>query len=174
MKISLFDTSVKSYLQVIDAAAGFMNKCAGHCAQHGPEADELVEARLYPDMFPFHFQIVSVVHHSIGAINGMIAGEFAPPKGIEKTNFAGLHAKILQTKDELDALSPDTVNALSGGQTIFKLGETDLPFTNENFVLSFSLPNFYFHATTAYDILRQAGIPLGKRDYLGQLRIGVS
>jgi len=56
---------------------------------------------------------------------------------------------------------------------IFKLGANQMPFTTENFVLSFSLPNLYFHATTAYDILRMKGVPLGKRDFLGQMRMGV-
>ncbi len=55
---------------------------------------------------------------------------------------------------------------------VFKLGKNELPFTNRNFLLSFSLPNFYFHATTAYDILRMLGVPLGKRDFLGNMKIG--
>ncbi len=173
MTISLYDASVKSYQQVVNATAGFMDKCTAHCADHGVVLDEIVEARLHPDMLTFHFQIVSVAHHSIGAINGMTAGEFRPSKGIEPMDFAGLHAMIHRTKDQLDALSPDTVNALSGGQTTFKIGKMEMPFTNENFVLSFSLPNFYFHATTAYDILRHAGVPVGKQDYLGQMRMGV-
>jgi len=55
---------------------------------------------------------------------------------------------------------------------VFKLGKNELPFTNQNFLLSFSLPNFYFHATTTYDILRMLGVPLGKMDFLGQIKVG--
>ena len=54
---------------------------------------------------------------------------------------------------------------------LFRFGETKIPFTSENFILSFSLPNFHFHATTAYDILRSRGVPVGKRDYMGRLRL---
>ena len=65
------------------------------------------------------------------------------------------------------------VEALSQKSMVFKLGENELPFTNQNFLLSFSLPNFYFHATTTYDILRMLGVPLGKRDFLGSMKMGV-
>ncbi len=173
MSITFYDASVKSYQQVVNATAGFMDKCGTHCAENAVGLDDVVDTCLHPDMLSFHFQIFSVMHHSIGAINGMIAGEFGPSKNIEKMDFAGLHALIKRTQEQLDALSPDSVNALSDGQTIFKLGELEMPFTNENFLLSFSLPNFYFHAATAYDILRHVGVPVGKRDFLGQMRMGV-
>ena len=68
---------------------------------------------------------------------------------------------------------PETINALAGKTVIFKLGANEMPFTAENFALSFSLPNFYFHATTAYDILRMKGVEIGKMDFLGKMRIGV-
>ena len=60
---------------------------------------------------------------------------------------------------------------MEGGTILFKVGDFEMPFTAENFILSFSLPNLYFHATTAYDILRMAGAPLGKMDFLGQMRM---
>ncbi|MEM9622424.1 MAG: DUF1993 family protein, partial [Pseudomonadota bacterium] len=73
----------------------------------------------------------------------------------------------------LASLSESEVDGLADKSLVFKLGEREMPFTNENFLLSFSLPNFYFHATTAYDILRMLGTPLGKMDFLGRLRVGV-
>ena len=77
-----------------------------------------------------------------------------------------------ETLDALKAMSPDDVNGLAGGTLLFKIGGNEIPFTAENFALSFSLPNFYFHAPTAYDILRSKGDPLGKRDFLGALKMG--
>jgi hypothetical protein len=68
-------------------------------------------------------------------------------------------------------LKPDAVNALVGRDVAFQFGDRKLPFTAEEFLMSFSLPNFFFHATTAYDILRHKGVPLGKRDFMGRLRI---
>ena len=68
-------------------------------------------------------------------------------------------------------LTPEAVNALGGRDVVFLLGDHKLPFTAEGFLMSFSLPNFYFHATTAYDILRTNGVPLGKRDFMGRLKM---
>ena len=66
---------------------------------------------------------------------------------------------------------PETVNQLVGRDMVFKLGERQLPFKAEDFLMSFSMPNFYFHSTTAYDLLRMVGVPVGKMDYLGKLRL---
>ena len=68
-------------------------------------------------------------------------------------------------------MTPDEINALEGRDMVFKLGERQMPFTVPGFLMSFSIPNLHFHATTAYDILRQVGVPLGKRDYLGAMRM---
>ena len=78
---------------------------------------------------------------------------------------------MTEARDELAALTPGDVDALVGRDVIFKLGERALPFTAEGFLMSFSLPNFFFHATTAYDILRHKGVPLGKRDFMGRLKM---
>ena len=77
------------------------------------------------------------------------------------------------TLEVLNDMRAQDVNGLAGRKLVFKLGGNEIPFTAENFVLSFSLPNFYFHATTAYDILRSKGVPLGKRDFIGKLKMGV-
>ena len=72
----------------------------------------------------------------------------------------------------LEALDAEQVNAMSGKEVFFRMGDFEIPFTAENFVLSFSLPNLYFHATTAYDMARMSGVQIGKMDYLGQMRVG--
>jgi hypothetical protein len=172
MATSLYDLSVGSYLQLVSAAAGFLGKGAAHCSEAGIPLDEVVSTRLYDDMLPFHFQVVSVAHHSIGAVRALKAGEFGPPNHPE-TDYAGLQQLVAGTLEELQAVDADELNALAGGKVVFKLGSNEIPFTAENFVLSFSLPNLYFHAATAYDILRMKGVPLGKRDFLGKLRMGV-
>ncbi len=172
MATSLYDLSVRSYLQVVGAAVGFFDKGASHCAEQGIALDDVVATRLYPDMANFHFQAVCIAHHSLGAIKGMQTGEFAPPD-FPDMDYPALQGLLADTLAGLEALDEGEINALEGGQLVFKLGGNEIPFTNENFVLSFSLPNFYFHSTTAYDILRSKGVPLGKRDFLGQLRMGV-
>lgn len=172
MATSLYDLSVGSYLQMLEAAVGFLAKGAEHFAAAGVDPNEVVSFSLYEDMAPFHFQAVSIVHHSLGAVKGMQAGEFGPPNGYPETDFAGLQKLVSDALAELKGLDAAAVNQLEGGRVSFKLGEVEIPFTNENFVMSFSLPNLYFHAATAYDILRTKGVPVGKRDFLGALRMG--
>jgi uncharacterized protein len=171
MPASFYDLSVASYLQTVDAVAGFLNKGLEHCQGCGADPAKMVEARLAEDMLPLRFQIVSVAHHSLGAIEGMKKGVFAPPGRSEALDYTGLQKLLADTAGSLRGLSREEVEALSGRDMIFQIGERKVPFTTDNFLLSFSLPNFYFHATTAYDILRTNGVPLGKRDFLGRLRI---
>ena len=172
MALSLYDVTVASYLQTLGAVAGYLEKGLKHFQSAAVNPDDIIEMRLYEDMLPFTFQIVSVCHHSRGAIAGAKAGLFAPPTGLPDPSYAKLQALVADATAELKALSPDEVNALEGGDMVFKLGERSLPFKSvEDFLLSFSLPNFHFHATTAYDILRKEGVPLGKRDYLGGMRL---
>ena len=142
-----------------------------HCKSANIDLAEIVEARLAPDMFAFRSQIVSVVHHSAGAIAGAKAGVFMPPSDKRPHDYAGLQQIVAEARDALKAVTPDEINALEGKDVTFVLGETKIPFTAENFLMSFSTPNLHFHATTAYDILRGKGVPVGKRDYMGPLRI---
>ena len=172
MAISLYDLSVTSYLQTLNAVSGFLAKGLAWAQEGGHDLDVLVETRLHGDMLPFRFQIVSVCHHSRGAIAGAKSGVFTPP-GPSDATYAGLQAMVTDAIAELKALTPEEVNALEGRDMVFALGERKMPFTVEGFMMSFSLPNFHFHATTAYDILRQKGVTLGKRDYLGAMRMKV-
>ena len=172
MSVSFYDLTVASYVQIVEAVAGFLQKGADHFAAEGVDLDEIVEARLIADMANFHFQVTSVTHHSREALNAFKSGEFRPPS-YEPCDYAALQALTAATLDELKAQSREEIDALAGGQIAFKLGGNEIPFTAQNFALSFSLPNFYFHATTAYDILRAKGVPLGKRDFLGAMKVGV-
>jgi len=172
MTTALYDLSVGSYTQIVEAAGNVMQKGADYCSEQGIDPNEVVSARLHEDMAPLHFQAVCVAHHSMGAIKGIQAGEFAPPNGYGDMDYAGLQGLLAETLEFLKGLDADTVNGLSGGKLLFKIGGNEIPFSVENFVLSFSLPNFYFHATTLYDIMRQQGVPLGKMDFLGAFKIG--
>jgi hypothetical protein len=157
-------------LQTVGAVSAFIEKGRAWSADAGISADEIVEARLADDMFPFRFQLLSVVHHSINAIEGARAGVFGPPTPHD-LDYAGLQGLVADAHARLKALSADEVNALEGRDVVFRIGQSQIPFTAEGFLMSFSLPNLHFHAATAYDILRQKGAPLGKRDYLGAMKI---
>jgi len=172
MSTSLYDMSVGTYLQIVQGAQKVMQKGADHFAAQGIDTAEVVATSLFADMAPLHFQAVCVAHHSMGAVKALQNGEFAPPSGYGEMDYAGLQGLLAATGEELAGLDADAVNALSGGKVVFKMGGNEIPFSTENFILSFSLPNFYFHATTLYDILRLKGVPLGKIDFLGPLKIG--
>ena len=171
MAIPLYDVSVASFLQVLGGAATFLEKGRAHFEAKGISLPELVETRLHPDMLPFRFQVVAVAHHSLGAMKGVQAGVFKPPSGPMDHDYAGLQKLLAEARDGLQTLSRDEVDALQGKDVIFQIGDMKLPFTAEGFLMSFSMPNLYFHATTAYDILRMKGAPLGKRDFMGPMRM---
>ena len=171
MAFSLYDATVPNYLQILGAVGGFLDKSLTHFRDKGIDPGEVVETRLAPDMLPFRFQIVSVAQHSRGAMEAAKSGLFVPPSGKPDLDYAALQTLVTEASNELSLLTPETVNALIGRDVIFKLGDRALPFTTEGFLMSFSLPNFFFHATTAYDILRYKGAPLGKRDFMGRLKL---
>ena len=168
---SLYDISVSNYLQTLGAVGAFLDKAQAHFREKNVALEEIVETRLYPDMLPFRFQIQSVVHHSVGALEGIRQGLFRPPSDLPKHDYEQLRKLVGDAGEQLQGLAPDAVNTHAGADMVFEIRGTKVPFTAEGFVLSFSLPNFYFHATTAYDILRSKGVPVGKRDYLGRMRL---
>lgn len=171
MATSLYDLSVGSYQQTLGAVSGFLEKGLAHFTANNISPEEIVETRLFPDMLPLRFQLLSVAHHSLGAIEGLKQGQFAPPSQAPSHDYRTLQKLIADTRASIAKLTPDDVNALDGKDIIFQMRDLKLPFTAADFILSFSLPNFHFHAATAYDILRMKGVPLGKRDFMGSLRI---
>lgn len=171
MAFSLYDATVANHLQILGAVGSFLEKSLAHFREQGIDPAEVVETRLAPDMLPLRFQIVSVAHHSRGAMEAAKNGVFVPPSGKPDLDYAALQALVAEARNELAALTPEAVNALIGREVTFKIGDRALPFTAEGFLMSFSLPNFFFHATTTYAILRHKGAPLGKRDFMGRLNL---
>jgi len=172
MAISFYDASVGTYQQVLGSVAAIMDKGAAFASESGMDPQEIVQTKLREDMMPFHFQIVSVCHHSWGALQGMRDGRFTPPSFDLDKDYHGLQALVAEAQEGVGSFSEGDAAELADKSMVFALGKREMPFTNQNFLLSFSLPNFYFHATTAYDILRMLGTPLGKMDFLGQMKMG--
>jgi uncharacterized protein len=184
MPISLYDLSVPTFLQTARAVGGCLDRATRHCAETGANPNDFVSARLYPDMAPFHFQIEALTHHAVWGVEAVKTGAFAPPPLVGAMPFADLRAMVDQAVTTLEAFTPDEVNSWSGkdmdiviyqpvdeaNHTTSRWGPRTLPLTSQTFLLSYALPNFYFHAVTAYAILRTRGVPLGKFDYQGRLR----
>lgn len=169
---TLYELAVGSYQQVLGSVSSILAKGADYCDTNGIALADVVATRLRDDMLPFHFQVVSVAHHSMNAVKGVMSGEAGPPSGFDDTDYAGLQGYIADAIASVNAVDAEAFNACAGTNVTFRLGKAELPFTAENYVLSFSLPNLYFHAATTYDILRMQGVPLGKMDFLGQMRMG--
>lgn len=171
MTFSLYDAVVPSNIQILGALDRILEKAEAFCAERGMTEAELIDARLAPDMLPLGYQVKSCAVHSIGGINGTRAGSFSPDMSAWETDLAGLRGVLQRASAELSALDREDIDGLIDADTRFAFGETQLPFTGADFLLSFSQPNFYFHATTAYAILRAQGMKLGKRDFMGMPRI---
>ncbi|HEY0314460.1 MAG TPA: DUF1993 domain-containing protein [Allosphingosinicella sp.] len=170
MPISLYDLSVPTFLQTVRALGGVLGRAAAHCAEAGGDPEEFVGVRLVDDMAPFHFQIEAAWHHAVWGLEAAKTGRFAPPALAGPVPYAALQGMIASAEAALEAFTPEDVNSWEGRALDLQIGPRRLAFTSETLILSFSLPNFHFHAVTAYDILRARGVPLGKRDYEGLLR----
>lgn len=171
MAFSLYEATIPPYRQILGAVGGLLGKAEAYCAEQKLAAEEIIQARLAPDMLPFAYQVKSTAVHSLGAIEGVRKGVFSPDMTPPPQTFSALRVKIADTLAALEAIDAAEIDAFLGRDMRFAFGERQLNFTAENFLLSFSQPNFYFHAATAYDILRWKGLPLGKRDFVGRTRI---
>ena len=185
MATSLYDLGVPTFLQTLRALRGVLARAARHCAETGADPDALVEARLIEDMAPFHFQIEALRHHAVWGMEAARTGAFEPPPLVGAMPFADLQATVDAAIRELEALDRDEVNGWAGVDFDIEIyrptepenahrspwGPQRLALTPETYLLTYALPNFYFHAVTAYAILRTRGVPIGKGDYEGELRL---
>jgi uncharacterized protein len=171
MAFSLYDATVPSYQQTLGAVAGLLVTAETFCAEKQLAPQQIIDARLAEDMLPFAYQVKSTAVHSLGSIEGVRRGVFSPDMTPPPQTFAALKAQMAETLAALEAIQRAEIDGFIGRDMRFEFRERSLEFTAENFLLSFSLPNFYFHAVTAYDILRGKGARIGKRDYMGRLRL---
>jgi uncharacterized protein len=171
MAFSLYAATIPSYQQALGAVAGLLVTAETFCAEKQLAPQEIIDARLAEDMLPFAYQVKSTAVHSLGSIEGVRRGVFSPDMTPPPQTFAALKGRIADTLTALAAIAPAEIDGFIGRDMAFEFRERRLEFTAENFLLSFSLPNFYFHVATAYDILRWKGARIGKRDFMGRLRL---
>ena len=171
MSIKINQASLETYKQILPAALQILKKAKAHFEETGTDLEDIVQARLYEDMAPFSFQVFSIVHHSVGALNALKSGEFGPPNMPENLDFAALHSLLEEAVNDLKNFSANEVDACSEQEVLFKMGSIEWPFSADSFILSFSLPNFYFHVTTMYDMLRMRGVSVGKLDFIGKMQL---
>lgn len=170
MAFSLYAATVPCFQQTLGAVSRLVDKAEAFSAERGLAPEELIQARLAPDMFPFAYQVKSTAAHSIGAIEGVRRGVFSPDLEPPPDTFAGLKARVEGALAALAQVTPAEVDGFVGRDAAFVFRDSRLDFAAEDFLLSFSMPNFYFHAATAYDILRWKGLAIGKKDFIGRVR----
>ncbi|TIX51467.1 DUF1993 domain-containing protein [Alteraurantiacibacter aquimixticola] len=167
MPVSLHAATIPSMLQMIGAAKGWLDKAEDSDLSE----EEIASACLIEDMLPFAYQVKSIAVHSQGAIEGVRKGVFSPDRSEPAETLEGMRERLEEARAFLSALTEAELEGFIGQDMRFEIGDKRLDFTAEDFLLSFSQPNFYFHATAAYAILRHKGVPVGKIDYLGRMRL---
>ncbi|MFB0613685.1 DUF1993 domain-containing protein [Aurantiacibacter poecillastricola] len=168
MPFSLYEATIPTMIQMLNAGQSWIEKAK---ACDIPDED-IAAARLADDMLPFAYQVKSMVNHSVGAIEGVRKGSFSPHMDEPETDLEKMRLNLGAAENTLRALSMGEIESFIGQEMhfLFEQKGVNIPFTAENFLLSFSQPNFFFHATTTYALLRKLGLNLGKIDYLGQMR----
>ncbi|OWT70227.1 MULTISPECIES: DUF1993 family protein [unclassified Achromobacter] len=164
----LFQVSIPVFLRGLNVLAELLRKGEAHAQEQGVPADQLLQAKLAPDMFNLVRQVQSA-SDAAKAGGARLAGLAVPSMADTETTFAELRERIAKTVQFLETVAEDDVNADMQRPIEIKTGRGTLKFTPVPYLTTFALPNFYFHVTTAYDILRNQGVPLGKMDYLGDL-----
>jgi uncharacterized protein len=169
MALSVYDISVPVYRQLLMSLDGVLDKAAAHCAANSIDPATYMNTRLYADMAPFTFQVMQAINHSVGGLYQIMGKEFARPTGLE--TFAGQKKAIADALAALDAIKPADLEGAENRTVELKFPGREMKFTGLGYLQSFAMPQFFFHATTAYDILRHLGVPVGKRDFLGKTQM---
>ena len=165
MSLSLYDASISVYTSTLKNLSHFMDKAEAHAAAGGPKVEALMEASLGHGMANFTRQIQFA---SDAAKSGAarLAGIEAPAMPDTEATWADLKARIAKTVAFVESVKRDQVHGQEERQVTLTFPGRTMEFTGQSFLLTFSLPNFLFHVTTAYAILRSQGVPLGKMDFL--------
>ena len=165
MTLSLYDISIPTYLRGLQNLSSFLDKAEAHSKVQGADLTAYAEARLAPDMHPFTRQVQMASDAAKGGA-ARLAGIEAPAMPDTETTFPELKDRIAKTIAFLETIKKEQVDGRAGATIELPLPGRTLTFAAPDFLMQFSLANFFFHVTTAYALLRAQGVPLGKMDFL--------
>ena len=168
LALSVYQSSVGAYLVTLPAFSAVLTKAAEHAAQAKFDPSVYMTLRLRPNMLPFARQVMIFCDNAKNS-SARLAGVEAPRFEDNETTLDELKARIDKTLAFLATLDRQALEAGAEREIVFPIGPAKARMQGDNYLLHFALPNFYFHLTTAYDLLREAGVDIGKRDFLGNV-----
>lgn len=168
MSLSMYQASVPVFVRGLNQLAVILRKGAAHAEAQRIDPAVLINARLYPNMFPLSRQVQIATDHARGA-PARLAGIERPAFADTETTFDELQARVARTVAFIETLPAAQVDGSEQRDVVVPIRGHDVTFKGQPYLLGFALPNFYFHTTTAYAILRHAGVELGKADFIGGL-----
>ena len=168
MSLSMHQASVPAFLQTLGSLSAILGKAETFAAERKIEPAVLLAYRLAPDMFPLTRQVQIASDHAKGCC-ARLAGREVPKYTDDETSFADLRVRIRKTLEFVQSFRPEEIDGSEERAIEITAGSRQLRFTGQQYLVNFALPNFYFHATTAYAVLRHCGLPVGKRDFLDSL-----
>jgi uncharacterized protein len=167
MAVSMYHASVPVFLQLLGGLKGTLDKAQKHAAEKKWDEATVLNLRLYPDMFTLARQVRQASEHAFGA--GRAAGVEPPQLPAIDNSWAEMQSRLDKTIDFLKGLRPDQLDGKEDSQVTLTVGGQPRTFRAQPYLYHFAMPNFYFHTTTAYNILRGLGIEIGKRDFMGAM-----
>jgi hypothetical protein len=162
----MYQASVPVFQRTLGALDAILDKAAAYATERKIDPAALLSARLYPDMFPLTRQVQFSSDHAKGC-PARLAGLAVPSFEDSEKTFPELKARIAKTLAFIATVKPEQIDGSEGRDISLKAGPRELTFKGQDYLLFFALPNFYFHVTTAFAILRHNGVPIGKLDFLG-------
>jgi len=167
MATELYDLTVPVFTRGLKALSALLDKAVAHAAETGEDVEAYLALRLAPDMHPLSKQVQIACDGSKLCV-ARLSGAEAPVNEDTETTIAELQARIASTLAFLASVPRDAIDGQEEREVILKFPGGEWPFKGQGYVVGFALPNVFFHLSTAYGLLRQAGVPIGKRDFLGQ------
>ena len=166
MAVSMYDISVAAFSRTLKNLSGILDKAIAYAAAKKFDGKVLVDARLFPDMFPLSSQVRIACDFAKGC-SGRLAGVEVPKHEDNESTLEELQARIAKTLDFLGTIKPQQLQGSDERTITHEMRVQTLKMPGLQYLSGFALPNFYFHATTAYVLLRHNGLELGKRDFIG-------
>ena len=166
MTISLFQVSVPTYVRQLNSLSAIIQKAIGYCAERKIDPSALLQARLYPNMFPLTHQVRFACNHAERGVCRLMGMEPPTRENNEKT-LEELVTRIATAIAFVKSAEAKKMEGMEDRDITFPVGEKQITLKGVDYLFQFSMPNFYFHVTTAYSILRHNGLQMGKQDFLG-------